>query len=144
MRGCPTQTVVALLGLVAAACGGQEGGGSSSDSGSAQDTSDTATIDTAVGYDSSHDTFDSGTGFDTADAPLIIDGGTECDLAETSTPAVIQSCCNGAACEGDCYEVSPGHDECRCIDVVGGCSPPFVCCIFLGGCTMPDACTGGH
>ena len=55
----------------------------------------------------------------------------------------IQTCCNGAMCQGRCvlfsYATAP---ECFCAGQTGGCPGPMVCCEYDVVCGVGQCCTG--
>ena len=74
----------------------------------------------------------------------LVDGGgdgPECRWHNS----VIQSCCNGLACEGFCVRVGDGAVGCSCWGIAGGCAemPGSVCCNYPSqGCVYAPYCTG--
>jgi hypothetical protein len=43
-------------------------------------------------------------------------------------------------CDGYCLQSGSGPHVCQCLDVVGGCPAPLVCCGVKLGCTSADIC----
>lgn len=85
---------------------------------------------------------DDGFGFaDVLPEPVVVDGGTDCDLDDASSPVVLRSCCNGLVCNGLCVELDSGVRECQCFGIQGGCPDDYLCCKYgPGGCGVPGHC----
>lgn len=101
----------------------------------APDVHDSST--TGDGYvDSSYDGVIPPEGRDTGfvDTGLVVDGGSDCGLADAGALAR-ETCCNGVPCIGDCVELEPGKNACWCFGVPGGCTGGLICCTL-----RPAAC----
>jgi len=117
------ERLVAVLWLMLiVACGGR-----AADALDASLTGDGGTDATVTGVDARSDASPHDGGVDIGF--VVVDGGRDCNLPDSSNTAAYNTCCAGSACAGQCMRwLDGGPSFCGCAGLTTGCPSGYLCC----------------